>query len=127
MAWYGGTYSCGHEGRTQVYGPTKDRQRKADYYFETHLCPECWKKEQERKAQEAAEIAKDLGCAELTGSTKQIAWAENIRASMFSILVNHPEYRDVVEGIAKTETSAKFYIDNRDALEFIINKKYHNK
>lgn len=127
MAWYEGTYSCGHEGRTQVYGPTKDRQRKADYYFETHMCPECWKREQERKAQAAAKVAQDMGFAELTGSPKQISWAENIRASMFSILVNHPEYRDVVEGIAKTETSAKFYIDNRDALEFIINKKYHNK
>ena len=127
MAWYEGTYSCGHEGRTQVYGPTKDRQRKADYYFETHLCPECWKREQEKKAQEAAKAAQDMGFAELTGSPKQISWAENIRAKMFSILNTHPEYREVVEGMAKTETSAKFYIDNRDMLEVIISKKYKDK
>lgn len=45
MAWYYGTYSCGCEGRTQIYGATKDRQRIADYRFEG-LCPDCWKNQQ---------------------------------------------------------------------------------
>lgn len=33
MAWYYGTYSCGHEGRVNIIGPTKDRQRKSDWHF----------------------------------------------------------------------------------------------
>lgn len=57
MAWYYGKYSCGCEGRTQVYGPTKDRQRIADYRFEG-LCPDCWQKQQEEKrTKENAEAA----------------------------------------------------------------------
>jgi len=43
MAWYYGTYSCGHEGRTNVTGPIEDRQEKADWHF-SGLCLECYKK-----------------------------------------------------------------------------------
>ena len=43
MAWYYGTYSCGHEGRVNIIGPTKDRQWKADRHF-GHMCPECYVK-----------------------------------------------------------------------------------
>lgn len=25
MAWYEGTYACGHEGRVNIIGPQKDR------------------------------------------------------------------------------------------------------
>ena len=43
MAWFYGTYCCGHEGRTDIVGPTKDRERKADWHF-SGLCPKCYKK-----------------------------------------------------------------------------------
>lgn len=33
MKFYG-TYSCGHDGEIQIYGPTKDREWKAEYEFD---------------------------------------------------------------------------------------------
>ena len=63
MAWYYGTYSCGHEGRTNIIGPTKNRQYIADRRF-SGLCPECYEKEinEERKRtnEEALKKAKEL-------------------------------------------------------------------
>jgi len=41
MAWYYGTYACGHEGRENIIGPTKNRQWIADRKFEG-LCYECY-------------------------------------------------------------------------------------
>ena len=55
MAWYNGTFSCGHEGRVNVIGKIKDRQWKIDRAF-NDMCPECYQKwlqeEYERKNQE---------------------------------------------------------------------------
>lgn len=55
MAWYHGTYSCGHEGRINLIGPTKDREWKKEREF-SGLCPECYKKklEAQRKAENEA-------------------------------------------------------------------------
>lgn len=82
MAWYYGTYSCGHEGRVNIIGPTKDRQRKSDWHF-SGLCPECYKKqlEEERAAanKEAAEKSAEMELPTLTGTEKQIAWANTLR------------------------------------------------
>ncbi|MEG6613779.1 hypothetical protein V6C42_13065 [Pseudoclostridium thermosuccinogenes] len=46
MAWYYGTYACGHEGRVNIIGPHSSRQWIADRKFEG-LCPECYQKELE--------------------------------------------------------------------------------
>lgn len=82
MAWYYGTFSCGHEGRVNIIGPTKDRQWKADRKFEG-LCPECFEKERElereRENKKAAEESKEMELPELTGSEKQVAWANTLR------------------------------------------------
>lgn len=63
MAWYYGTYSCGHEGRTNIVGPTKDRERKAEWHF-SGMCPECYKKQIEEKRaavnKEAAEKSEEM-------------------------------------------------------------------
>lgn len=83
MAWYDVTYSCGHEGRVQLYGKEADRQRKIEWYEDCAVCPDCYKAEQERKRQEANEAAKkraeEMNLPELTGSPKQIAWANTLR------------------------------------------------
>ena len=34
MAWYYGTYSCGHEGRVNVVGKMSERQWKIDIHIE---------------------------------------------------------------------------------------------
>ena len=82
MAWYNGTFSCGHEGRVNVIGKIKDRQWKIDRAF-NNMCPECYQKwlqeEHERKNKEALEEAKEMDLPELTGTEKQVAWANTLR------------------------------------------------
>ena len=55
MSWYNYDYACGHgSGRVQIYGPTRGRQSKADWYSRSHVCPKCWatKMEEARKKQQ---------------------------------------------------------------------------
>lgn len=82
MAWYYGTFSCGHEGRVNIVGPVKDRQWKADRKFEG-MCENCYEKflqeQRDRANAEAAEKAKEMELPELQGTEKQIAWANTIR------------------------------------------------
>lgn len=82
MAWYCGTYSCGHNGRVDVVGPYKDREWKIDRHFEG-ICPECYEKkrkeDRKRENREAAEKSSEMGLPELLGSEKQVAWANTIR------------------------------------------------
>lgn len=89
MSWYYGTYSCGHEGRVGINGPTKDRQRKADFRF-SGLCPECYKKhleeEKEKKKQEVAEKSAEMELPELSGTEKQVSWANDIRLKIIKNL-----------------------------------------
>lgn len=85
MAWYYGTFSCGHEGRVDVVGPTKDRQWKIDRKFEG-LCEECNKvklaKEREEENAKAAEKAAEYELPVLEGTPKQVAWANTIRINL---------------------------------------------
>ncbi len=50
MAKYGVTYSCGHEGQVQLYGPQKERDRKLEWMARDGLCPECYKSHKRAEA-----------------------------------------------------------------------------
>ncbi len=142
MAWYYGTYSCGHEGRVNVIGKVKDRQWKIDRHFEG-VCPECWETEKQKRFDEAnakaAAEAAEYGLPELTGTEKQAAWANTLRQNWIEIANNHIEstkrtierFREnrpdaidaaeaelqllesAVEYILKSNTAARYWIDNR--------------
>ena len=130
MAWYYGTYSCGHEGRVNIIGPTKDRQRKSDWHF-SGLCPECYKKqlEEERAAanKEAAEKSAEMELPELSGTEKQVAWANTLRVKVIeryeAILEKsgdkasksrREEIVSCMDYAIKVHTDAKFWIESRD-------------
>ena len=143
MAKYGVTYSCGHEDTIQIYGPTSDRQRQADAEGRKD-CPECWRKKQDARNAEAALAAScdaaASGLPELTGSPKQIAWAETIRAKMLAdlkpilvsakakqslaeqgrIALDDPRYAQLQAAIDaqaasyRMQASAKWWIDHRE-------------
>lgn len=82
MAWFYGTYACGHEGRENIIGPTKNREWIAERRFERD-CPECYEKykeEQKEKANaEALAKAQEMELPELIGTEKQVAWANTLR------------------------------------------------
>ena len=107
--WYEGTYSCGHEGRVQLYGKAKEKDWKYTRIF-SGICPECQKKEWDKKNQKSVEIAKEFEFPALTGSEKQIAWANTIRFDFYNVC-NKKEI--IVDDIITKETQSKFWIDNR--------------
>lgn len=152
MAWYYGTFSCGHEGRTNIIGPQKNREWIKEQRFKG-LCPDCYKKKMEEEREEAnrkaEEKTKEMELPKLTGTEKQIAWAIKLRIKFidevteiadtreeryFKLHNKHSKraqrYRETLNHIIETETSSKFYIDNRiyDAIELIdkYKEEYEN-
>jgi hypothetical protein len=146
MAQYTITHSCGHTQTTQLYGPGKDRERKAEWMAQ-RVCPDCYQAEQDakRKAENEAAAAQNAAesLPELLGSPKQVAWAETIRrkaldnaarvrtvnpaalavATKPELVAMGKEYIEVYEStMAKLrgETSAKWWIENRDTVETIL-------
>lgn len=125
MAWHYGTYSCGHEGRTDITGPTKNRQYIADRRF-SGLCPECYEKhlqeENRKRNKESLEKAMEMELPLLEGSEKQIAWANTIRQSFiddFNNVIqeakekNKAIFSEALNYWIETHTKASWYIDNK--------------
>lgn len=82
MAWYEVKYACGHTGRVQLYGKTDSREWRLRQ-MEKEDCPECWKKHREEADRKAAEKNAADGLPSLTGTEKQVLWAEKIRHDIF--------------------------------------------
>lgn len=131
MAKYTITYKCGHTAEIQLFGKYTDRDRKIAYY-RTIDCPEC-------EAKNAAKYAQDKGYAELTGSSKQICWANKIRNQKIAeaehlsdkITRNKDLFLKALKKI-KNESSSTFWIDNRDTaiselLTYIMISTVRNK
>lgn len=108
MAWYYGTFSCGHEGRIDIIGPGKDREWKKERAF-NGLCPECYrKKSQEEMHQaniEAAEKSFEMEFPQLTGSEKQVSWANTLRLKVFE------KYEEQVSEFDKRIDKSKKYLE----------------
>ena len=109
MAWYEGTYACGHEGRVNIIGPQKDRGYKKERAF-SRLCPDCWQKERDEKIKksnvESAELSKEYGFPDLTGTEKQTAWANTIRMELYK------EINDKLDRIRESQKE-KFSISHQ--------------
>lgn len=117
--FYDVTHSCGHIERVSLYGPGKVREWRIKQ-LEQELCPECRAVEFANKCEEDAKKAKELELPVLSGSEKQVAWAETIRIGFVNAYENYyaqsdPGYSEYVEA-ALRETRAKWWIDNRDCL-----------
>lgn len=137
MAWNEINYSCGHSDSIQMYGPIRDRESKKEW-MERGVCPDCYRRQKEderaKASQVAAEQAKASGLPALVGSDKQIAWAETIRKNALASAQNNVLSREAFAALPadkqesgrgvfevvrtardrlETETSAKWWIDNR--------------
>jgi len=126
MAKYDVKFSCGHEETVELFGKSADRERKIAYFEKHGVCSECYKTQQ---AAAAAEKTAAWELPELTGTPKQIAWAEKLRADRFEEMDNAAKKvgkASAAEAAAadarvarftnwlKGQTEAKFWIDNRD-------------
>ena len=116
MAWTQITYSCGHEDRVQMYGPGRDRERKAEW-MGGRLCPTCYATQRDAAHAEqsaaATQAAQATGLPALQGSPKQIAWAETIRQTLLTDLDSTVE--KIAEGLA--EHGESVVVKARDAQE----------
>ena len=130
MAYFEGTFSCGHKGWVYVSGPQKDRQRKVDWKF-SRLCPECAEKERRENEEKMKE---EYGLPDLIGTEKQVAWATEIRNNFYKRIIQETDAGrpfkvnslqitlekdkafEVVDFVVERETTAKFWIDNRDRI-----------
>lgn len=132
MAWYYGTYSCGHEGRTDIVGQEKNREWKKERIF-SGLCPECYKKKLKEERQQAniesTAKSSEMKLPQLTGSEKQIAWANTLRLKVIE------NYERQIEEFDNRMKKAQEYLERlkkegcfsdktlKDVKIFVCNKK----
>ena len=102
MAWYSGTFYCGHEGYINIIGPLKNREKMREYKF-SGLCPACCREAllQSRNEQNAAarKAAARMELPPLEGSRKQVTWAETLRVEALTRLqafIDNPRNVDLV-------------------------------
>lgn len=123
MAKYTVTHNCGHEREYQFFGKYEDRYKKIDW-LEGMPCPQCRVAAEKAAAAAEREKQEGLNLPGLTGSQKQVAWAEDIRAQFVADVLASAapgvdafaEWGQSELGVAVARlTSAKFWIDNRNA------------
>ena len=75
---------CHTTYRVALFGPTRDREYKLENWDWT--CKECKDKARQEENEKAAAANSAAGLPQLTGSEKQIAWAEKLRAERFELI-----------------------------------------
>ena len=90
MAKYEVNYICGHTGVVELFGKEKDRQSKIAWMEKTLSCPDCRKAEAK---DEKEELLKTFNLPTLTGSEKQVKWAEDLRGD-FARISRHAWLRE---------------------------------
>lgn len=83
-------------------------------------CPECYNARiKAEKLAEADEMIGDVELVNLTGSEKQIKWANDIRsqklAEVLKVYGTSKEFLDVLYPLVNKKSESKFWIDNRFA------------
>lgn len=127
MAKYTVIRSCGHEETVALVGKTKDREWRLTNVEPYKLCYECYqedlKKRREEAAQEATEAAKVNKLPELTGTEKQLPWAETIRIDLINRMeeiahdkrygADTAKVQPIIDYIKSCKTSTHWWIDHR--------------
>lgn len=124
MAWYEVTRACGHSEECYLSGPRSGHRWRLARVEPYKLCEECYRAEMEKRHQEenreAAEAARKMNLPRLSGTEKQVAWAETIRLELLDCIHSRlgerfyaPEVYAIVEYIKETKTAASWWIDHR--------------
>lgn len=132
MALYEITRSCGHTEEIQIYGSNTRGQREWRAQREAERpCADCARAAHQQRNAEAAAVAAASGLPALTGSPRQVAWAESIRLDGLAQLADHaarvtghitdPAAQErttsvvlrILTRIAEAHTDASWWIDHR--------------
>ena len=81
MAKYTIGHTCGHQGIHDITGPERERPATRSRIAERE-CPDCQNAARAGTNATSAQGNSEAGMPPLTGSEKQVAWAESIRADI---------------------------------------------
>lgn len=126
MAKYEIKHICGHTETIALFGKHESRYARIEY-LEKQECLECRRK---REAEEAEKIGAGLELPELSGSEKQVAWANTIRAKVVQFIKDHTKPETMMESeafqtVIKIKT-ARYFIDHRDESPLVFLSNYYN-
>jgi hypothetical protein len=121
MAKYSVTRSCGHSEVVELFGREKERQWRLQNVETQKLCRECYRAQLNAKNAEAAREAEEMGLPALTGTEKQVSWAEKIRLDAYNRFMKlaeeseEPPVRalEIMDHLLKTRSKASWWIDHR--------------
>ena len=109
-------HACGHEQVHHIPGFTSQQERKARWLGTTR-CRTCFIAEKRAEEAEAARhhtaVITGLRLAELTGSERQVTWANTIRAERLAALVSNQGDQQLAGHACLAITNAKWWIDHR--------------
>jgi len=142
MAKYKVTRACGHEETVILYGKIKTREWRLEFVEPEKLCYDCYQAELAKKREEenrqAAEAAKEQGLPELTGTEKQVAWAETLRQKLIAEIEelikkvpaekkNDPQFHEALKAFDYIQniTKASWFIDNRYSRPIDVLNRVH--
>lgn len=128
MAQYPITHSCGHQRVHNIVGPDTDTTRRQYIAAKRaeEKCGDCTRADLQQQRAAAGQAAIEQAAAEglpaLTGTPKQIAWAERIRRGAIDEIRDRiGSHGDLTEqamtiytSIAARQTEAAWWIDQRD-------------
>lgn len=105
MAKHTVTHTCGHDETHQLYGPTRDRAYREQRLAE-RPCSACqdaeWHRWRSHENAASALLAEVDQLPALTGSEKQIAWAETIRrTALINLVALRAEWEQGIERMIK--------------------------
>ena len=109
--------TCGKEFTTSVIKRNRSEADSWEEWSKKNICecPECYKSRRNAEdLAEAKQILAGVTFAELTGSDKQIKWANDIRAKQIAKLIKqHGQPKPGFWAAVNKLTDATFWIDNR--------------
>jgi len=125
MAKYQITHSCGHTIAHNIVGTNVhgERERKVDW-LASRPCPDCYRGQQQtQQTQHTADLNADLNLPQLTGSPKQITWADDIRAQAIVDTIGRAEGRGATpEQIEQTRQIITIIVDNHTDARWWIDR-----
>lgn len=116
------TMTCGHEETHNIVGAIKSRDYKAARIAE-RVCSACAAKERKDHNAICAQENQAAGFPALTGSEKQIAWAESIRNEVLSAInesgIRQENAEKILSAPQMRETFAGKIIDGRETYKAV--------
>lgn len=110
------THACGHMQDHHINGFTNQRERKKRWLASTQ-CRSCFNtQKQAERADAAAQVGlaiAHLALPALTGTDRQVSWAETIRAQRLAACIASGSNGDIVEAF-RAVRDAKWWIDHRE-------------